>query len=1448
MRKEFHGVLLDWIKVCLVLPLIFPMSTSYATCFNGNTTCSCSGTNPCTIAGTYSSNGSCATITNTGVTLSSSGDSFGLCSGTFTPGSAPTNDATININGGNASIFNSGTLNTFDAFGYNVFINSSGTVNITNNGSFAGATDVTSGIIIDNPVGLNYTINLTNNGSISGNTGNSFSLTDGSFRGNSSVGKLNLTNSGTASMNIAIVGYSGASSSFTQNSSNNVNIRSLSFIGNNSSLTVSGSGNLITSTSGTAITIGGTIGTGETLTMSGTGSIVTANTNALNLGNATIINLSNTGTIGTVAGTQNTPIGVWNGGGTLNVSTSAITQTYVAPTINNSAGGSLNGLKTLNITGGAAFTPKSYALTATSGQVAVSVDATSKLYLTSASSALSGAGQVSNSGVIFHNTNNALPTGTFTQASTGSLNIGAAYTTPGTFTNSGNVYLINNGSGSSGVVTGGLSGDQTASLFFVGKDSGNTFTTAATSSVSGTISNFKTMEIFNNSTLTMGGGLTSVNTSANTFTIDAGSTAILSSGQTFTLSTFAGSSLTNNGNLKTQGTWNIPATFTNTGAIFVDGSGRIVGAIPSGGTNLNIGSISPAAFTAEGTIAIQTINISNGSSLTTTSLNPFAISGVSGGLNIGTSTSSGSAATLNGTYAGTGAVSNYGTLTINNTFSSGSITVQDTATLTSSGSNTTTVTGTLTVGTSNPSTAQATFGAPYSGSSTVGNNGTLTIQNTFNSGAITNNASANLVISGSGTISSSTLNNAGNLKVQNAFTLPGTFTNTGAIYVDFTGSGITGNIPAGGTTLNVGSISPVQYSTGGTIAIQIINITNGSSLTTSGANSISGVSGGLNIGTVGSPGGAATFAATYTGTGAVASYGNLTISNSFTSGAITSFSSSGIVTLQANANLSNTLNINAGQLNVTGNAQSAAINNAGAMTVNPSVTLTSTGDIGNTGTIAVNGAISMSGHALTSTGGAITLSGSALITTGTYTSSGTHTTSVIGSSAGAVGILNASGAVNLAAANLVVNSSVNTGGPWTLITAGGGLTPPLDANITLPGSNWRYTANPTSFVVFVQGINIFPAVGPINTAIYNVVLAMSQHITNAGQQTLISALSNASSQVQFNSWLQQLMPNNNATTPSVFLQDKIFRKVERRIASLDDSIPGLQTGITAGDLIPGTSMWMSGFGSIARLAPNFWGENLGYISKSYGSIVGFDTTIGRRNTFGLGLGLSRTIVFEFSNPHFNTNIVGYHAVMYGKNLQSCDRFLEWLLTGALTDNKGSRQVVINNVVMSTTSSYRGGQGAARINYGKEFNCADYFSLAPVGSLQYVLAYQPNYAEAISPAALNVQPRNYQSVLTLGAGARLSFPYDDWWLLGVRELRAGLTYDAISSNNNVTANFVVGSPNFILTNAPPARLAFKTGIDFGLSLAECLHLVLSYDYEVRHGYYDQSANAKLKLIF
>ena len=75
----------------------------------------------------------------------------------------------------------------------------------------------------------------------------------------------------------------------------------------------------------------------------------------------------------------------------------------------------------------------------------------------------------------------------------------------------------------------------------------------------------------------------------------------------------------------------------------------------------------------------------------------------------------------------------------------------------------------------------------------------------------------------------------------------------------------------------------------------------------------------------------------------------------------------------------------------------------------------------------------------------------------------------------------------------------------------------------------------------------------------------------------------------------------------------------------------------------------------------------------------------------------------------------------------------------------------------------------------------------------------------------------------------------------------VTYDAISTQQVVVANFVVGSNNFTMVNSPQ-RLALNLSADYALTVRKNTYLQLAYNLQLRNGYYDNFIAAQLRYLF
>lgn len=355
---------------------------------------------------------------------------------------------------------------------------------------------------------------------------------------------------------------------------------------------------------------------------------------------------------------------------------------------------------------------------------------------------------------------------------------------------------------------------------------------------------------------------------------------------------------------------------------------------------------------------------------------------------------------------------------------------------------------------------------------------------------------------------------------------------------------------------------------------------------------------------------------------------------------------------------------------------------------------------------------------------------------------------------------------------------------------------------------------------------------------------MSAHITNAGQQSLVQVFSQVPAS-QLNHAYKEMIANINTDTSTFVVVNSVVDRVETRVAAIPDW--GDMDGYGSGNLCPNMSLWIAGLGNIAKQKQNAEGVNTGYRIRAAGVLGGIDGELGQGQIFGLALGSTNSNVYEMSNNNFTTRILSAYILQYG-SLYSKSSFFEWVIVGATNKNVASRQVYLSTHNYTVSANYRTWLAGLKFNLGNYFDVLDALRYSYLVSLQYSLLCNPAYSEYGTIPALKVTPQHLQNLLTAGAGLRLSWPGDDPYVTGLREIHALVTYDLIQPNQTTTMSFVVGSPSFAMTNIKPARLGYRVGADFAVTCCEVFQFQLSYDFEGSSRFYDHVAELKFRVLF
>lgn len=1233
----------------------------------------------------------------------------------------------------------------------------------------------------------------------------------------------------------------------------------------------------VTISSGAALTLRSSTTASPTVVFTNNGNLNIASGATFNPSNYSLF--TNTGSI-YILGTGSTITGPINGGTSLNIgrdsygNTNSVTFT-VSSTITNIATIRVYSPSVIDVQN--TITNLNSAFTIDSGATAIinstiSGNATAANSVNSGTVTLQGGANLALAGFTNSNLIQATTAGTpiiatpITNTSTGLFSMSAAVTgvnNTKAFTNQGTVNItagILSGVGSLQNTTGTVSIAGTGSIT-------QSFTNGGTLNLSSSVG-FAPSGFTNTGDVYLITPATITSSINSTGTLNIGK---LSNG-TFTATNFAPAVAITFTDINVYAITN--ATIINSGAVAITGNIYVVGnTTVNGWTNtstnisgnaLNTGidsygnTFTSTAFSASRAIStFPTIQVMAG----TFANNSFAITGVSSQFFI----NSGSTVTINtGGLAGTGSGVSSGTLNILSTFALGSFTnstggvinfqasaVNNTTITNNSDGNgvvsginvTASTTNTKVISNSGTMTVSASITSALGTLSNIfGGSLTFTSAGAYsNANAITNASGGTVLFTGAGTLTNSgAISNSGTMTISD--TITGTFTLTnnlgGTLYLDngtLSATPITVNNAVGGifTVLNTSTNnSTVPIANAGTMFVNgILNgtgqVTNTGTLVFDGATNNNQITNQA-AGTFNVSG------ATSSNAAAIFNNGTMNISTALIGNVATiTNQNTGILNLNTGANVSNLIvNSITSSLNVNGNVtNNGNITNNGIMTINGNMLLTGTATLLSTG---VQSSVNITApHTITST--------NAL----SYTNNVAHNVTIGNSSS--FGQLITSGAIVFGVGSTInvtlgVTDTSDAIHTFTILQGSSFTGTPTITG--LPASN-LYTLvtseiTSTSVNIIVNGTRV---TNPANVLVAGVLNNMFNNITNDGQQFLKNAFYNITRNL--NESLHQMLPASNPLILDSQMQNVVFHKVESRIAGLRDDlrVPGLITGMSAGELEGGDSMWISS--SLSATAQGLTGNNDGYNAKTAVFLFGRDFAK-INDVLGVAGGFSMSNVHELSNDGFYTNVYRYHGLLYGSHNFDCLNYLDWLFTGSYNHNVGHRTIVVSSIDFSTASDYGAYQLAGKIVRGKGFDFYDTYRVTPFTFLQYAFLHQNGYQEQGTYAALDVDAIN-KNVATFGIGTRFNFPIDAWKIVGMRELRASLSYDFINSGNTTTASFLVGSDSFGIFSTPE-RWAVQLGAGLVYDVYDCLQFEIDYDFEWRSGFTDNTLLAKIKYTF
>ncbi len=288
-----------------------------------------------------------------------------------------------------------------------------------------------------------------------------------------------------------------------------------------------------------------------------------------------------------------------------------------------------------------------------------------------------------------------------------------------------------------------------------------------------------------------------------------------------------------------------------------------------------------------------------------------------------------------------------------------------------------------------------------------------------------------------------------------------------------------------------------------------------------------------------------------------------------------------------------------------------------------------------------------------------------------------------------------------------------------------------------------------------------------------------------------------------------------------------------RLASLRDG--DTQTGMTAGEMGNGATMWMQGFGQAAEQDRRDGID--GYDADTYGLAVGIDSAnVMDQATVGVALSYANTDVDSKNANTTKTDVDSYQVSLYGDYDISEQTYLTGTLAYAWNDNEQTRHNVGGVSGLTAEGDFDSNQYIAYAEVGRDYAVANDTTFTPYVLAHYQHISIDDYTETGAGGAnLNVNSDDLD-IFELGLGAQVAWDLDGANGSKMRPaLSVGYRHDLIGDAVDTTSTLAGGGAAFETSGLEPAQGTFDAGASISYAMDNNWEFTADYSYEVKSDY-------------
>ncbi|MFB9354918.1 autotransporter family protein [Sneathiella chinensis] len=286
------------------------------------------------------------------------------------------------------------------------------------------------------------------------------------------------------------------------------------------------------------------------------------------------------------------------------------------------------------------------------------------------------------------------------------------------------------------------------------------------------------------------------------------------------------------------------------------------------------------------------------------------------------------------------------------------------------------------------------------------------------------------------------------------------------------------------------------------------------------------------------------------------------------------------------------------------------------------------------------------------------------------------------------------------------------------------------------------------------------------------------------------------------------------------------------------------TGRASGDvMLDDKRFWVKPFGSWADQSDR-QGVS-GYSAQSYGLVFGADAEIQDGARLGVAFSYNTSLVKGNSGaaPQ-KAHVDSYQAVFYGAHALNEATEVTFQADAGLHANDNSRQIAF--LGQTATADYNSWSGHVGGGVTHRLDLADGTTFTPGIRADYNHIYDPAYRENGAGAVnLNVDSNHTRQFL-LSAEGTLEHDLTDRVSVSAN---VGVSFDVVNERTSITSAFA-GEPGAAFTTEGMQTGPWIGTGGFGVAakLTDSMTLNVNYDLEVREGFTNQSASAKVRWAF